>query len=328
MPGGEGHPVAGVYMGLPYTVTRIWTVGQARYGVLLNENGVVVDDGTVARLAENHFWVNATNGGVERTASAFDEWLQCEFVHMKVAVTPVTSRWSNITVAGPRAWALLESSGLSSVLAPSRFKHMNMAAVTFDGVSVRVLRASFSGELGYEINVPVNDARHVLDRIWSKAEEFSAIAYGVEALQIMPIEKGYIHIGTDTDGTTLPGDIGLARGIERKTVNFVGRRSLGLPFARNPDRLQLVGLESADAKTILPVGAHVASRPPPCRSQGHVTSSALSGVLDLPIAMAMLARGAGRMGERITLYHMDRSVEATVVRPPFYDPKGNRLDGV
>jgi sarcosine oxidase subunit alpha len=199
--------------------------------------------------------------------------------------------------------------------------------VTVDGVPVRALRASFSGELGYELNVPVNEGRALLDRLWSKAAQFGAVAYGVEALQILRIEKGYIHVGTDTDGTTLPGDIGYGTGIERKLANFVGRRSLSLPFALDPNRLQLIGLESADASTLLPVGAHIASNPAPCQSQGYVTSSTLSVALNRPVALAMLTRGRARTGERVRVYHMDRAFEAIIVRPPFLDPKGDRLHG-
>jgi sarcosine oxidase subunit alpha len=103
-----------------------------------------------------------------------------------------------------------------------------------------VLRASFSGELGYEVNLPADEAVGLLERLWSCADAVGGVLYGIEALQVMRVEKGFIHIGTDTDGTTLPGDAGLARGIERKTANFVGRRSLTRPAARDPDRLQLM----------------------------------------------------------------------------------------
>jgi sarcosine oxidase subunit alpha len=302
-------------------------VGQARYGVLLSENGVIVDDGIVARMAEDHFWINTTSGGVERTAAAFEEWLQCEFVNMKVAVTPVTSCWSNVTIAGPSAWAWLHAAGLPQQLAPAYFEHMRFTAVTIDAAPVRVLRASFSGELGYELNVPTGKVRGLLDRLWSEADRFNAVTYGVEALQIMRTEKGYIHVGTDTDGTTLPGDIGMGKGLKSSLVNFVGRRSLSLPFALDADRLQLIGLESSDPATVLPVGAHIASNPPPARSLGYVTSSTWSPALGRPIALAMLSRGRARMGERVKVYHIDSAFEATVVRAAFLDPKGDRLGG-
>jgi sarcosine oxidase, subunit alpha len=301
--------------------------GQARYGLLLNENGIVVDDGIVARLGPQHYWVNTTSAGVERTAAAFEEWLQCEYTQLRVLVTAVTSRWGNVTVAGPRAWDWLASVGFDPTLAPRSMKHMTIRESTLDGVALRVLRASFSGELGYEINVPADRVQGLLERLWARAEEFAAVLYGIEALEIMRTEKGFIHIGTDTDGTTLPQDIGFARSLERKAANFVGRRSLLRPAARDPDRFQLVALSPVDRRTPLPVGAQIAAAAPPTQTEGHVTSSYWSPELDAPVALGMLARGTRRLGEKIRIHHLGAVIDAEVVRAPFIDPKGDRLHG-
>jgi sarcosine oxidase subunit alpha len=299
--------------------------GQARYGLLLNENGIVVDDGIVARLGPEHYWVNTTSAGVERTAAAFEEWLQCEYTQMRVLITPVTSRWGNVTVAGPRSWDWLESAGFEPALAPSAMKHMTMQESTLDGVPLRVLRASFSGELGYEINVPSDQVGTLFARLWERAADHSVVPYGIEALEIMRTEKGFIHIGTDTDGTTLPQDIGFARALERKAANFVGRRSLLRAAARDPDRFQLVALAPADGRTVLPVGAQIAPTAAPAKTQGHVTSSCWSPELGAPVALGMLARGSQRMGEKVRVHHLGKVIEAVVVKAPFIDPKGERL---
>jgi sarcosine oxidase, subunit alpha len=301
--------------------------GQARYGLLLNENGIVVDDGIVARLGPQHFWVNTTSAGVERTTAAFEEWLQCEYPQLRVLVTPVTSRWGNVTVAGPRAWEWLKSAGFDSALAPGSMKHMTIRECALDGMPLRVLRASFSGELGYEINVPADQATAMLERLWERAREFAAVPYGIEALEIMRTEKGYVHIGTDTDGTTLPQDIGFARAIERKAANFVGRRSLLRPAASDPDRFQLVALSPADGRTLLPVGAQIAAAAPPTRTEGHVTSSYWSPELLRPVALGMLARGTQRLGEQLRIHHLGAVIDAVVVKAPFIDPSGERLHG-
>jgi sarcosine oxidase subunit alpha len=301
--------------------------GQARYGLLLNENGIVVDDGIVARLGPQHYWVNTTSAGVERTAAAFEEWLQCEYTQLRVLVTPVTARWGNVTVAGPRSWDWLASVGFDPALAPSSMKHMTMRESTLDGVALRVLRASFSGELGYEINVPADHIDALLERLWAQARDFAAVPYGIEALEIMRTEKGFIHIGTDTDGTTLPQDIGFARAIERKAANFVGRRSLARPAARDPNRFQLVALSPIDGRTLLPVGAQIAAAAPPTQTEGHVTSSYWSPELKRPVALGMLARGTTRLGERIRVHHLGDIINAEVVKAPFIDPEGLRLHG-
>jgi sarcosine oxidase, subunit alpha len=125
----------------------------------------------------------------------------------------------------------------------------------------------------------------------------------------------------------LPGDVGFVRGVERKAANFVGRRSLLRPAARDPERLQLVALAPADGRTRLPVGAQIAAAAPPTATEGHVTSSYHSPELGKPVALGMLRRGRGRVGERVRVHHLGTSIEAEVVAGPFIDPKGERLDG-
>jgi sarcosine oxidase subunit alpha len=321
-------PDAAQFLDLMYVGTMLnLNPGQARYGLLLNENGIVVDDGIVACLGPQHYWVNTTSAGVERTVAAFEEWLQCEYTGLRVLVTPVTSRWGNVTVAGPRAWDWLASVGFDSALAPSSMKHMTLRESALDGMALRVLRASFSGELGYEINVPADHVTGLIGRLWERAPQFAAVLYGIEALEIMRTEKGFIHIGTDTDGTTLPQDVGFARAIERKAANFVGRRSLLRPAARDPGRFQLVALSPVDRRTLLPVGAQIAAAAPPTQTEGHVTSSYWSPELGAPVALGLLARGTQRLGEKIRVHHLGKVIDAEVVKAPFIDPTGDRLHG-
>jgi sarcosine oxidase subunit alpha len=321
-------PDAAEFLDLMYVGTMsTLALGQARYGVLLNENGIVVDDGIVARLSEARYWINTTSAGVERTTAAFEEWLQCEYTNLRVVVTPVTSRWGNVTVAGPKAWHWLSASGFDAAFAPGSMKHMTLRTGALEGVPLRVLRASFSGELGYEVNLPADQVHWLLERLWARAPEFAAVPYGIEALEILRTEKGYIHIGTDTDGTTLPGDIGFARALDKKKANFVGRRSLLRPAARDPERLQLVALASGDSTTPLPVGAQIAAGSPPTRSEGYVTSSYMSPSLGVPVALGLLARGTQRLGERVRVHHLGAILEAVVVKTPFIDPAGERIDG-
>jgi len=321
-------PDAAEFLDLMYVGTMsTLEPGQARYGIVLNENGIVVDDGIVACMGRDHFWVNTTSAGVERTAAAFEEWLQCEYTQLRVLVTPVTSRWGNVTVAGPKAWRWLAACGFDERFSPTSMPHMTLREGMFEGLPVRVLRASFSGELGYEINVPASGTRTLLARLWSRAADFEATPYGIEALEILRTEKCFVHIGTDTDGTTLPGDIGFARALERKRANFVGRRSLLRPAARDPGRFQLVALQPCDGRTRLPVGGQIAAAPPPTLTEGHVTSSYMSPELEAPVALGMLARGFERVGERVTVHHLGTSVQAVVVKGPFVDPKGERLRG-
>ena len=321
-------PDAAAFLDLMYVGTlSTLPVGGARYGAMLNENGTVMDDGIVARLGPNHFWVNTTSGGAERAALAFEEWLQCEFVQMRVFAHSATSQWGNVTVSGPKAWDLLDKLGFDASLSPQAMRHMTLRESRYEGQPIRVLRASFSGELGYEINLPSSQTESLLERLWNAGTELGVCVYGIEALMIMRTEKGFLHVGVDTDGTTQPGDVGLARGVDRKVANFVGRRSLTRPAGKEPDRLQLVGLRPADRHTRLPVGAHLSLRPPPGKADGFITSSCYSPALREPIALALLQRGSSRIGERLTAWHLGTSIETEVVRPPFFDPTGERLNG-
>ena len=144
---------------------------------------------------------------------------------------------------------------------------------------------------------------------------------------ILRTEKGYLHVGADTDGTTFPGDVGQDRGIAKKVANFVGRRSLLRPVAADTERMQLVGLLPLDRRSRLPVGAHLTLQAPPAAIEGFVTSSVFSPVLGHPVALAMLKRGRQRFGERIRAYHLGRSIESEVVKTPFFDAVGERLNG-
>lgn len=321
-------PDAAAFLDLMYVGTMsTLPVGSARYGILLNENGIVVDDGVVTRLAPDHFFVNTTSGGVERAAFAFEEWLQCEYVDLRVFVVPVTSQWGNVTVSGPSAWKLLEKTGFDAALAPPSMKHMTMRLATHADEPVRVLRASFNGELSYEINLPMSRTQALLEQLWTAGEEFGVCAYGVEALMIMRTEKGFIHVGVDSDGTTLPQDLGLARAVHKKAANFVGRRSIARTAAHDADRLQLVGLQPVDRRTRLTTGAHLSLQPPPTQAEGFITSSYFSPTLDQPVALAMLRRGTQRVGEKLSAWHLGRSVEVEVVATPFFDPAGERAHG-
>jgi sarcosine oxidase subunit alpha len=248
-------------------------------------------------------------------------------VNLRVFIVPVTSQWGNVTVSGPNAWRLLERLGFDAALAPTHMKHMTLRDSSYQGKPIRVLRASFNGELGYEINLAPSQTQGLLDDLWDAGQSLGVCAYGVEALMIMRIEKGFIHVGADTDGTTLPGDVGLARGVGKKLANFVGRRSLSRAAGLDPDRLQLIGLQPLDRRTRLPVGAHLSLQAPPTTAEGLITSSCFSPALQQPIALAMLKRGTQRLGEKLSAWHLGKSIAVEVVKTPFVDPTGERLHG-
>jgi sarcosine oxidase subunit alpha len=323
-------PDAARFLDLMYVgVMSTLAPGQARYGLLLNENGTLVDDGIVARLGAQRFWINTTTAGVERTGAAFEEWLQCEVVDFKVLVTPVTSRWAGITVAGPRAWRWLEPR-LETALAPSAPGPASLRDSTLAGVRLRVRRASFSGELGYAVNLPAarGAPKGSSSGCASAQRRCRARSMVPEALQVLRgVERLPAHRRIDTDRTTLPDGCGLCARPVAQDAAFVGRRLRCRPAAHDPQRLQPIGLVPVDERTVLPVGGQIAPQPPPTLTEGHITSSYFSPALNHPIALAMLAGGRERLGELVTVHHLGQRCAARVVATPFFDPHAERLNG-
>jgi sarcosine oxidase subunit alpha len=188
---------------------------------------------------------------------------------------------------------------------------------------------SFSGELSYEVAVPWQYGRALWDDMMRAGAAHGITPFGIEALMAMRIEKGFLHVGSDTDGTTMPQDIGFGGAMAKKPDDFIGRRSTMRPDGLRPDRRQLVGLETLDGGGTLEVGAHVLEQDMTgsAATQGWVTSSVQSPTLGRPLAMALIERGEARMGETVRIWDLGKVRAARIVDPRFYDPAGERLDG-
>jgi sarcosine oxidase subunit alpha len=194
---------------------------------------------------------------------------------------------------------------------------------------MRLFRVSFTGELGFEVNVPADFGSAVWEAVWAAGERHGITPYGTETMHVLRAEKGYIIVGQDTDGTVTPDDAGLSWAIGRNKADFVGKRSLQRPAMQSADRRQLVGLLTADPQRVLEEGSQVLAQAEvtvPLRPLGHVTSSYYSATLDRSIAMALLAGGRARMGETLYVPLEGGGVAPVqVTSAVFYDPKGARL---
>jgi sarcosine oxidase subunit alpha len=311
---------------------NVWSslgIGRARYGVLLRDDGFVYDDGVVARLAADRLHVTTTTGGAGRVLAMMEDYLQTEWSDLSVWLTSTTEQWAVIAVQGPSSRRIL--AGLVDIdIGAASLPHMGVVSGHICGVPMRLFRVSFTGELGFEINVPADFGTAVWEAVWAAGETHGITVYGTESMHVLRAEKGYIIVGQDTDGTVTPDDAGLAWAIGRDKTDFVGKRSLQRPAMQSPERRQLVGLLTADPQQVLEEGAQVLSGPQlkvPDRPLGHVTSSYHSAALGRSIAMALIARGRARVGE--TLYiplENGEAVPAQVASPVFYDPKGARLN--
>jgi sarcosine oxidase subunit alpha len=299
-------------------------IGRTRYGLMLNENGVIVDDGTIARLGERHYVITTTSGGAARIAAMLDEWRQCEWPDKAVVVTHVTTQWATLALSGPRARDILSRLPTDVDLSRAAFPHLAVRTGALAGVPARIYRVSFSGELGYEINVPARYGAALWRALEDAGREFDLTPYGVEALLLMRLEKGFLHVGLDTDGTTAPSDVGWGEVALKKNADYVGKRSLARPDNVRADRLQLVGLVAQDPTAFVP-GAHLRRPATTEGSDGWITSAATSPTLGKPIALAMLKGGRARLGETVAVHDFERVGRAEVVPMTFYDPKGERL---
>jgi sarcosine oxidase, subunit alpha len=300
--------------------------GRVRYGLMLSEHGIIIDDGVCMRVDEDRFLVSITSAGAGRILALFEEWLQCEWPELRVLVTDVTSAWGNVTVAGPHARELLQRLDTDIDLARDAFPHLAVRSGRLEGVPARIARVGLTGELSFEINVPAGYTTALWELLVARGADLGAAPIGVDALQELRTEKGFLHVGADTDGRTIPADIGMAAVVARKAEDFVGRRSLERPDARRADRLQLVGLAAEDPNVVLPIGAHVIKDTKNrSGSDGYVTSSCSSEALGRSVALGLVRAGRARTGESIQVFSEGQVWPARIVAPASYDPKGERM---
>jgi sarcosine oxidase subunit alpha len=314
-----------VYMNQVLTLNS----GMARYGLMLNENGVIIDDGVFVRLSADHFLVHSTSAGAARITTMMEEWLQCEWPGLQVLIDDVTTQWANFTIAGPRAREVIEILGTDIDVSAQALPHMGTARGQVNGLTARIVRVSFSGELSFEINIPARHACTFLEAALQAGEACGIMPYGVEALMVLRTEKGYLHVGSDTDGSSTPDDVGWGQVARKKTTDYIGRRSLFRPANMAHGRKQFVGLEPIDpAQTIRP-GGHLligAGRQPPAETDGWVTSACYSPSLERHIALGVLRDGRQKSGEILTLCDEEQRFLVKVVSPVFYDPDNQRLN--
>lgn len=322
-------PDAAEFLDRVYTnPLRKLEIGRCRYGLMLSEAGFVMDDGIVARLAQDRFHLTTTTGGAARVLHHMEDYLQTEWPDLRVWLTSTTEQWAVIAVQGPKARTIIAPLIDGIDLSPAAMPHMSIREGTVCGIPARVMRVSFTGELGYEINVPADYGRAIWEAIWAEGQKHDAVAYGTEAMHVMRAEKGYIIVGQETDGTVTPDDLGLGWAISKSKKDFVGKRSLVRHDMLASGRRQLVGLLTENPSSVLEEGAQLTAVTNPAvgsRALGHVTSSYFSPALGRSIALALVADGRARTGERLHVPMPDGSIPVRLVSPVFSDPEGSRL---
>ena len=303
-------------------------IGRCRYGIMLGEDGMVLDDGVTARIGENHFHMFTTSGGAATVMTWLERWLQTEWPELRVYLTSATDHWTTMSIVGPNARNIISKLCDDIEFSPEAFPFMSFRDGTVVGLPARVFRVSFTGELSFEVNVSANYGRYVWEAIREAGKEYNIASWGTESMHMMRAEKAYLIIGQDTDGSVNPVDVGMDRMLS-KTKDFLGKRSLSRPDSVRDDRKQLVGLLTDDTTQVLPEGGQIVkdpSAPIPRAMIGHVTSSYWSANLNRSIAMAVVKGGQARMGEKVYISLKDgkNPVSAVISSPVFYDPEGAR----
>jgi sarcosine oxidase subunit alpha len=224
---------------------------------------------------------------------------------------------------------MLESLVEGIDISAAAWPHMSVARGRICGAPMLLFRVSFTGELGFEINVPADFGLEVWEAVHTAGRAHGITEYGTETMHVLRAEKGYIIVGQDTDGTVTPDDAGLTWAIGKAKADFVGKRSLDRASMKAADRKQLVGLRTRDPQRLLEEGAQVAAKPgqtPPMELIGHVTSSYASSVLGHSIALAVIAGGRARLGQTLFVPMPGGDIEVEVTSPVFYDPTGARIN--
>jgi sarcosine oxidase, alpha subunit family, heterotetrameric form len=304
-------------------------VGKARYGLMLREDGMVYDDGTTSRLSENHFLVTTTTAYAAEVMAHMEFASQALWPNLDVRLLSVSDQWAQMSIVGPKARLVLEKI-VEDDISNEAFPFLAAGEVGLKGgLRARLFRISFSGELAYELAVPAGYGNAVAEAIMEAGREHGISPYGVEALNVMRIEKGHIT-HNEIDGRTTPDDLGLGRMFSGQKPDFIGKRlssRFGLTAA---DRPQLIGLKPLERDKEFKAGAHLlkeGANPSMANDQGWVSSACFSPVLGHHIGLAFLKSGRERIGERIIVWDGLRGSEvaAEVCSPVFIDPDNKRL---
>ncbi len=311
--------------------TNAWLklpVGKARYGVMLREDGIVMDDGTTTRISENHYHMTTTTAQAANVLSHLEYYLQIVWPELNVNLVSTTEQWAGAAIAGPKSRDLLAKLFPKIDVTNEALPFMGYVEGDFFGIKARIFRISFSGELAYEINVESDFGLFMWEKIIEIGEEFKIQPYGTEALSTLRIEMGHVA-GPELDGRTIPYDVSL-EGLVSKKKDFIGKRSLTKEAFNKADRQKIVGLVPLDRKSSIPEGSHLvenknAKLPNP--KLGHVSSSCWSVENNNPFSLAILKDGKNMIGKKLFAVSplKNTSIEVEVMSSHYVDHEGKRV---
>ena len=302
-------------------------VGKVRYGVMLNDDGIVLDDGTTARITETQFYMTTTTAQAGEVMSWLEYLLQCHWTDLNVQVASLTDEWAGMAVSGPKAREALQLAFPQADVSNEALPYMGCRDISFDGVTVRLLRMSFSGELAYEVHVGADHAIPLWEHILKAAAPLGIRPYGLEALASLRIEKGHVA-GLELDHRNTLDDLGLGK-MAGKDKAYVGKELRFREDCQSPDRWSLVGLELLEPDKKLRGGSilFAASDEIKGHGRGYITSVTWSTELNKFIALGLYQGGLKHEGEEIIAAFplKNEQVRLKLVSPHFIDHEGARL---
>ena len=311
--------------------TNAWLklpVGKARYGVMLREDGIVMDDGTTTRISENHYHMTTTTAQAANVLSHLEYYLQLVWPELNVNVVSSTEQWAGAAIAGPKSRDVLKKLFPDLDVSNEGLPFMGYMEGKLFGVDAKIYRISFSGELAYEVNVESDNGNFMWEKIIEAGKEFNIQPYGTEALSTLRIEMGHVA-GSELDGRTIPYDNSL-EGLVSKKKDFIGKRSLTKKAFTASDRQKIVGVVPLDKKTSIPEGSYIvkdAKAKLPNPKLGHVSASCWSVEYDNPFSLAIIKDGKNMIGQK--LYALsplkNKTIPVEIVSSHYVDPKGERV---
>jgi sarcosine oxidase subunit alpha len=302
-------------------------IGMGRYGIMLSDDGMILDDGVTFKLAENHYLMSTSTGFADLVFRHMEFLLQVECPNWQVWITPVTSQWCNATICGPKARDVLAALGTSVDISNEAFPFMAMRNGTVAGTPTRICRVSFTGEVSFEINVWPRHARDMWLRIIEAGAPFGIVPVGSETSHVLRVEKGFLSLGHEVDGTADPYDLGMGWIMSLTKTHAIGRRSVDIRRSSGKPRRELVGLIPDSGGELVPEGAPITPNGNRVASEGFVSACVWSVVNKQVIALGLLTDGRARIGQTVIIRDQDRTIKAVVTKPCFHDPQGQRLRG-
>ena len=311
--------------------TNAWLklpVGKARYGVMLREDGMIMDDGTTTRISENHYHMTTTTAQAANVLSHLEYYLQIVWPELNVNVVSTTEQWAGAAIAGPKSRDMLSKLFPDLDVSNEALPFMGYIESNLFGVPARIFRISFSGELAYEVNVESNYGLFMWEKMMEIGQEFNNQPYGTEALSTLRIEMGHVA-GPELDGRTIPQDVSLD-GLVSKKKDFIGKNSLGKEAFVLENRQKIVGLVPTDRKSSIPEGSHLVENEKaklPNPKLGHVSSSCWSVENNNPFSLAIVNDGKNMIGKKLFAVSplKNTSIEVEIISSHYVDPEGKRV---